>query len=77
MTTTRPAYVPSYVPHHCEVQHGNGTLCGQTPVIMAYVPYNNIRSAIADVPKTRIKFTCGRHGMGNNDLGTLEEIFKD
>ena len=74
MTTTRPSYVPSYVPHHCEIQNSIG-LCGKSPVILGYLPFSNVEGAMADLPKLRIKWACEDHLIDRN-LGTLEEIFE-
>ena len=74
-TTTRPSYVPSYVPHHCEIQNSIGYLCGKSPVILGYLPLASVESAMADLPKIRSKWACEDHLIDHN-LGTLEEIFE-
>jgi len=77
MTTTRPSYVPSYVPHYCEVQFNERSgLCGDSPVTGGYIPVNNVEVAMLDTPRHRIKWHCLWHG-GTRTVGTLEEIFKD
>ena len=77
MTPTRPSYVPSYVPHHCEVQHAlTHGLCGDTPVVAGYVPTNRVEAASMDLSRPRIKWHCEYHA-GGRTIGTLEEIFGD
>jgi len=72
----RPSYIPSWIPHYCEVQYGAGNLCGNTPVIEMYIPANNIQSAMFDKPKSRIKFSCALHPK-YGVIGTIEEVFRE
>jgi len=75
--TTRPDYIPSWVPNYCEVQYTDrDELCGNTPVVIGYIPANNVIGAVIDNPQTRIKWSCNWHGGKDHSLGTLEEIFQ-
>jgi len=82
---TRPSYVPSYVPHHCEAwDNDNQKLCGQTPIRFAQTPSKGFVSAQHNSSRPPIKWICEFHERRlkyvlprSEGVRSLEEIFGD